>query len=89
MTIDNEAGRATGRLDGEPSERDTCGLLLAVLVHRGSRAGPQRARLLLHAPRTCFPTIKLVWAGAATEGPIERGPGGNFIDNGQRAWLMV
>jgi len=49
---------------------DTCGLLLAVLVTGAQVQDRNAARLLLHALRTCFPTIRLVWADSGYAGTL-------------------
>jgi hypothetical protein len=47
---------------------DTCGLLLVVLVTGAGVQDRDAARLLLWALRTCFPTIKLLWADGGYSG---------------------
>jgi transposase len=49
---------------------DTGGLLLAVLVTAASVQDRNAARLLLHALRRCFPTIRLVWADSGYAGSL-------------------
>jgi putative transposase len=49
---------------------DTCGLLLVVLVTGAGVQDRDAARLLLWALRTCFPTIKLLWADGGYSGQL-------------------
>jgi putative transposase len=49
---------------------DTCGLLLVILVTGAGVQDRDAARLLLWALRTCFPTIKLLWADGGYSGQL-------------------
>jgi transposase len=49
---------------------DTCGLLLVVLVTGANVQDRDAARLLLWALRTCFPTIRLLWADGGYSGQL-------------------
>jgi transposase len=49
---------------------DTCGLLLIVMVTAGNVQDRDAARWLLWAMRTCFPTIRLLWADGGYSGQL-------------------
>jgi putative transposase len=49
---------------------DTCGLLLVVLVTGANVQDRDAARLLLWALRTCFPTVRLLWADGGYSGQL-------------------
>jgi Protein of unknown function (DUF3311) len=49
---------------------DTCGLLLVVLVTGAHAQTRDAARLLLWALRTCFPTVRLLWADGGYSGQL-------------------
>jgi transposase len=49
---------------------DTCGLLLVVLVTGANIQDRDAARLLLSALRTCFPTVRLLWADGGYSGQL-------------------
>src|SRR5262245_35558368 len=49
---------------------DTCGLLLVVLVTGAHVQDRDAARLLLWALRTCFPTVRLLWADGGYSGQL-------------------
>jgi transposase len=49
---------------------DTCGLLLVVLVTGAQVQDRDAARLLLWSLRTCFPTIRLLWADGGYSGQL-------------------
>jgi transposase len=49
---------------------DTCGLLLVVLVTGAHVQDRDAARLLLWALRTCYPTIRLLWADGGYSGQL-------------------
>ncbi len=49
---------------------DTCGLLLAILVTGANVQDRTAAPALLQALRTCFPTIRLVWADSGYAGKV-------------------
>jgi putative transposase len=49
---------------------DTCGLLLVVLVTGAGVQDRDAARLLLWALRTCFPTVRLLWADGGYSGQL-------------------
>ena len=49
---------------------DTCGLLLVVLVTGAQVQDRDAARLLLWALRTCFPTVRLLWADGGYSGQL-------------------
>jgi transposase len=49
---------------------DTCGLLLVVLVTGAHVPDRDAARLLLWALRTCFPTVRLLWADGGYSGKL-------------------
>ena len=49
---------------------DTCGLLLTILITGGNVQDRDAARTLLQALRTCFPTIRLVWADSGYAGKL-------------------
>jgi transposase len=49
---------------------DTCGLLLVVLVTGAHVQDRDAARLLLWALRTCFPTVRLLWADGGYSGRL-------------------
>lgn len=49
---------------------DTCGLLLVVLVTGAGVQDRDAARLLLWALRSCFPTVRLLWADGGYSGQL-------------------
>jgi transposase len=49
---------------------DTCGLLLVVLVTGANVQDRDAARLLLWALRTCFPSVRLLWADGGYSGQL-------------------